>query len=43
MQSTPSLPSLPGTLYPGVVVANKGPIFGLNKIKPWFEFTGFDI
>ena len=33
MQSTPSLSSLPGPLWPGVVAPNKGPIYGLNRIK----------
>ena len=31
MQSTPSLPSLPGPLWPGVVAPDKGPIYGLNR------------
>ena len=43
MQSTPLLPSLPGPLWPVVVAPNKGPIYGLNRIKLWFEFTGFGI
>ena len=43
MQSTPSLLSLPGPLLPGVIVPDKGPIYGLNRIKPWFEFIGFGI
>ena len=30
MQSTPSLPSLPGPLWPGVVAPDKDPIYGLN-------------
>ena len=33
MQSTPSLPSLPGPLWPGVVAPDKGPIYGLNRIN----------
>ena len=33
MQSTPSLPWLPGPLWPGVVVPDKGPIYGLNRAK----------
>ena len=33
MQSTPSLLSLPSSLWPGVVVPDKGPIYGLNKTK----------
>ena len=42
MWSTPSLPSLPGPLWPGVVAPDKGPIYGLNRIKPWFlDFTVF--
>ena len=32
-QSTPSLPSLPGPLYPGVVAPNKGPIYWSNRTK----------
>ena len=43
MRSTPWLPSLPGPLWPGVVATDKDPIYGLNRIKLWFEFTGFDI
>ena len=40
MQITPLLPSLPGPLWPRVVAPDKGPIYGLNKTKPWFlEFT----
>ena len=31
MRSTPSLPSLPGPLWPGVVAPEKCPIYGLNK------------
>ena len=31
MQSTPSLPSLPGPLWPGVVAPDKGPIYGSNR------------
>ena len=31
MRSTPSLPSLPGPLWPGVVTPDKGPIYGLNR------------
>ena len=31
MRSTPSLPSLPGTLWPGVVAPDKGPIYGLDR------------
>ena len=41
MRSIPLLPSLPGPFWPGVVVPDKGPIYGLNRIKPWLEFTGF--
>ena len=33
MQSTPSLPLLPGTLWPRVVAPDKGPIYGLNRTK----------
>ena len=43
MRSTPSLPSLPGRLWLGVVVPDKGPKYGLNRTKPWFEFTIFGI
>ena len=44
MQSTSLLPSLPGPLLPGVVVPEKGPIYGLNRTKPWFlELTIFCI
>ena len=31
MRSTPLLPSLPDLLWPGVVAADKGPIYGLNR------------
>ena len=41
MRSTPLLPSLPGPLWPRVVAPDKGPIYGLNRIKPWFEFTAY--
>ena len=42
--STPSLPSLSSSHWPGVVAPDKGPIYGLNRIKPWFrEFTVFGI
>ena len=33
MRSTPSLPSLPGPLWPRMVAPNKGPIYGLNRTK----------
>ena len=33
VRSTPSLPSLPGPLWPGVVAPDKGPIYGLNRIN----------
>ena len=33
MRSTPSLPLLPGPLWPGVVSPDKGPIYGLNRIN----------
>ena len=40
MRSTPSLPSLPDPLWPGVVVPDKGPIYGLNRTKPcFFHYT----
>ena len=41
MQSTPSSPSLPGPLWPGVVAPDKGPIYGLKTTKRWLEFTVF--
>ena len=31
MGSSPSLPSLPGPLWPGVVAPDKGPIYRLNR------------
>ena len=31
MRSTPSLPSLPGPLWPGVGAPDMGPIYGLNR------------
>ena len=43
MWSTPSLPLLPGPLSPGVVAPDKGPVYGLNRNKPWFELTVFCI
>ena len=44
MRSTPSLPSLPGPLWPGVVAPDKGPIYGLNRTKPcFFHDTDFCI
>ena len=33
MRSIPSLLSLPGPLWPGVVAPDKGPIYGLNRTK----------
>ena len=36
MRRTPSLPSLPGKHLFGVVAPDKGPIYGLNRTKPWF-------
>ena len=44
MRSTPSLPSLPGPFWPGVVALDKGPIYGLNRTKPcFFHYTDFCI
>ena len=44
MLSTPSLPSPPDPLWPGVVAPDKGPIYGLNRTKPWFfHYTVFCI
>ena len=40
MRSTPSLPSLPGPLWPGVIAPDKGHIYGLNRTKPsFFHYT----
>ena len=36
MQSTPSLPLLPGSLWPGIVAPDKGPIYGLNTTNSIF-------
>ncbi len=41
MQSTPSLPSLPGPLWTRVVATDKSPMYGLNRTKLWFEFFFF--
>ena len=41
MWSTPSLPSLPGPLWPGVVAPAKGPIYGLNRTKEISIQTNF--
>ena len=42
MWSTPSLPSLPRPLWPGVAPPDKSPIYGLNRSKPRFlKFTVF--
>ena len=41
MWSTPSLSSLPGPLWPGVVAPDKGPSYGLNRTKLWLVFTVF--
>ena len=42
MRSTPSLPSLPSLLWPGVVAPDKGPIYGSNRTEPCFlKFTVF--
>ena len=43
MWSTPSLPLLPGPLWPKVVALVKGHIYGLNRTKLWFEFNVFGI
>ena len=44
MRSTPSLPSFPGPLWPGVVAPDKGPIYGLNRTKPcFFHYADFGI
>ena len=43
MQSTPSLLSLPGPLWPGVVAPDKGPIYGLNRTTCVFHYTDFCI
>ena len=36
MQTIPLLPLLPGPLWPEVGAPDKGPIYGLNRTKPWF-------
>ena len=36
MPSTPSLPSLQGPLWPGVVAPDKGPIYGLIELNRGF-------
>ena len=36
MLSIPSLASLPGPLWPGVVAPNKGPIYGLKRLNRGF-------
>ena len=42
MWSIPSLPSLPGPLWPGVVASDKDPIYESNRTQPLFqEFTVF--
>ena len=42
MRSTPLLPSFPGPLWPGMVVPDKGPIYGLERTKScFFEVTVF--
>ena len=41
MRSTPSLPLLPGPLWPGVVAPDKDLIYGLDRTKWWLEFTVF--
>ena len=44
MWSTPLLPLSPSLLWPGVVALENGPIYGLNRTKPWFlDFTDFCI
>ena len=35
MQSAPSLPSLPGLLWPGVEAADRVHIYGSNRTKLW--------
>ena len=42
--STPSSPSLPALLWPGVVAPDIGPFYELNRTRLWFlEFTLFCI
>ena len=44
IQSTPSLRSFPGPLWPRVGAPDKSPMYGLNRTKLWFlEFTVFCI
>ena len=40
MRCTPSLPSLPGPLWPGVVAPDKGPIYGLNRTNGILMLNG---
>ena len=41
MRSTPLSPSLPGSLWPGVIAPDKGSIYGLNRTKERLAFTVF--
>ncbi len=42
IRNTPSMPLLPGSLWPGVVASGKGFIYGSSRTKPWFrEFSVF--
>ena len=43
ISSTPSLPLLPGPLWPRVVAPDKGPIYGLNRTKLWFTVFSFKL
>ena len=41
MRNTNSLLLLLGPFWLRVVAPDKGPIYGLNRTKPWFELTVF--
>ena len=42
MRITPSLPSLPGLLWPGVVAPDMGPIYGLNRTNSILMLNGIE-
>ena len=44
MRISPLMPSLSGPLWPGLGEPDEGPIYGLNRTKPWFlDFPFFYI